>query len=349
MQPSLYMPIMTRKSHQPRHLVVGTRASPLAQAQTRQIVQLLCAQGHFAPPQIKITALATRGDAALDIAGETPLADIGGKGLFTAELDAALRDGRIDFAVHSLKDLPTALPDDLVLAAVPPRGDARDVLVYHSSAHAALATHAATAPPDSVLQNLPQGAKIGTASLRRAAQLCALRPDCVVAPLRGNIGTRLDKLENNNWMAIMLAAAGLVRLDNWPPTALALPPDYFVPAAGQGALAVQCRADDDFLVAHLAALNCNKTQLCVTAERAFLAGLDGSCRTPIAAYAHLQNNRLVLHGRLLSDDGTQMVEATDSCVVEKPDDSDSTPALGQDLGIRMAAKLRARAPHLVNR
>ena len=195
MQPSLYMPIMTRKSHQPRHLVVGTRASPLAQAQTRQIVQLLCAQGHFAPPQIKITALATRGDAALDIAGETPLADIGGKGLFTAELDAALRDGRIDFAVHSLKDLPTALPDDLVLAAVPPRGDARDVLVYHSSAHAALATDAASAPPDSVLQNLPQGAKIGTASLRRAAQLCALHPDCVVAPLRGNIGTRLDKLE----------------------------------------------------------------------------------------------------------------------------------------------------------
>ena len=335
----VYMPAMSRQLNPPRQFFVGTRASPLARAQTAQIVQALCGRGHCTAAQIKIIAIETRGDAAVDIASETPLAEIGGKGLFTAELDAALADGRIDFAVHSLKDLPTALPENFALAAIPPRADARDVLVRPPDISPDM-------PPDTSLQDLPQGAMVGTASLRRAAQLRALRPDLAVAPLRGNIGTRLDKLGKAGWGGIMLAAAGLARLDVWPPNAVALPCDYFVPAAAQGALAVQCRADDDLLIKLLADLNCPKTQTCVTAERAFLAALDGSCRTPIAAHARLQNENLLLHGRLLSADGAQMVEAKAACKID-PQAGGAAANLSRDMGLQMAAKLRAQAPHLV--
>ncbi len=330
---ALYTNAMHTHALTHRPLIVGTRASPLARAQTEQFVKILCAAHGWAAKQVEIIALTTRGDAATSIAADTPPSEIGGKGVFTAELDMALLEGRIDFAVHSLKDLPTAMPDGLVSAATPPRIDPRDVLV--PSPNLALDLSMA----DNPIAALPQAARIGTASLRRSAQLRALRGELQVAPVRGNIGTRLDKLAGDDWTAVILAAAGLVRLENWPPQAVALDPNIFVPAAGQGALGVQCRADNMALIDALAAVTCQATQICVTAERNFLAALDGSCRTPIAAHATLSGATLTLHGRLLAEDGSEMVE--DVC------QADATEASAATMGHILADRLRARAPHLV--
>lgn len=314
-----------------RQLTIGTRASPLARAQTAHVAAALCAAHGWPDTAIAIRPIDTRGDAGLAIAQDTPLAEIGGKGLFTAELDAALADQTIDFAVHSLKDLPTSQPDHLVVAAIPPRADARDVMLT--------APHVPLAAPDDPLASLPQGARLGTASLRRKAQLLRARPDLDVAPMRGNVGTRLDKLKSGDWGATLLAAAGLARLDLAPQTAQFLPLAQFVPAAGQGALAVQCRADDTALIDWLAPLHCPDTALAVGAERAFLAALDGSCRTPIAAHAQRHGDTLTLHGRLLAEDGSEMVEDMARCAA----DLDAALALGRATG----ETLYQAAPHLV--
>lgn len=299
-------------------LVLGTRASPLALWQSEYVAAALCAAHGWDETHIRLEKIITQGDKRLD----TTLAAIGGKGLFTEELEAGLRNGDIDIAVHSLKDLPTADPDGLVLGAILPRADARDVLVPRPGTQI------------QSLDDLPQGAKIGTASLRRAAQLSHMRPDLNIEPLRGNVGTRLKKLEAEGFDATLLAAAGLARLGLTIDGALALSPATLVPAAGQGALAVQCRAADEDMRGFLGALHCADTHACVTAERAFLAQLDGSCRTPIAAYATLADDCLTLQGRLLSDEGARMVEGQETAARH------AAAALGVTLADRLRAAMQ---------
>ncbi len=322
-----------------RQLILGTRASPLALAQSRQVAQDLCAAHGWPETHVTLHEIITKGDKNLD----TKLAEIGGKGLFTEELEAGLRDATLDLAVHSLKDLPTVMPDGLVLGAICPRAAAADMLI--------------TTKPGG-LDALPQGAKVGTASLRRQAQLLARRPDFDIHPLRGNIQTRLKKLKSENFDAIILAAAGLQRMglnvaddeDSLLPDAIlqsthmqALDPQDMLPAAGQGALAVQCRADNADLIALLAPLHCPITEACVTAERAFLNALDGSCRTPIAAHAIIFNDELHLMGRVLAEDGSALVEEKASiAVADVPDIAEA-----QQLGREMAEKCRNGAPHLM--
>ena len=312
-----------------RQITIGTRASPLALAQTEQIVTTL--QGAVGLPAgaISVRKISTKGDEILD----RTLAEIGGKGLFTDELNAGLRDGSIDLAVHSLKDLPTAETPGLFTAAIPVREDPRDILIVATP----------DGPTPGSLAELPEGARVGTASLRRKAQILQVRPDLDIAPLRGNIGTRLAKLSPETVAATVLAMAGLNRMGYTGPNWQALAPNIMLPAAGQGALAVQCRADDATLIAQLAVLDDVGTRACVTAERCFLAGLDGSCRTPIAALAipdPKNAHTALLHGRLLAEDGTEFVENT--CRFD-PADLDAAGAAGAQL----AAELRRRAPHLV--
>ena len=312
-----------------RQIIIGTRASPLALAQTEQIVTALHGVVSLPAGAISVRKISTKGDEILD----RSLAEIGGKGLFTDELDAGLRDGSIDLAVHSLKDLPTAETPGLVTAAIPVREDPRDVLIVATP----------DGPSPGSLAELPEGARVGTASLRRKAQILQARPDLNIEPLRGNIGTRLAKLSPDTVAATVLAMAGLNRMGYAGPDWQALAPDIMLPAAGQGALAVQCRADDATLIAQLAVLDDVGTRACVMAERSFLAGLDGSCRTPIAALAYTDPENAqtaLLRGRLLAEDGTEFLENT--CQFD-PTDLDAAVAAGS----KLAAELRTRAPHLV--
>ena len=307
-----------------QQIIIGTRASPLALRQSEMVAAQICAAHGLDDAAIGFQKISTKGDRALD----GKLSELGGKGLFTQELEAGLLDGSLSLAVHSLKDLPTQDPDGLVLGAIMARADAADMLV----------------PRDGVvvtdLSDLPEGAHIGTASLRRQAQLWRARPDLKVSVLRGNVGTRLAKLAENNMHATLLAAAGLARLDMTPTGALRLDTATMLPAAGQGALAVQCRANDDAILALLAPLHCTDTAACVTAERAFLNALDGSCRTPIAAFADIKDDTLFMHGRLLAEDGSDMVEIQVSAALGSADEA---AMMGRQAG----EALRRQAPHLV--
>ena len=302
-------------------LTIGTRASPLALRQSAMVADALRAAHGLEEAAIACTEITTKGDRALD----EKLSQLGGKGLFTEELEAGLRSGALDLAVHSLKDLPTQNAEGLTLGAILPRASAHDMLI------------ARTGLTVNGLADLPDGSHIGTASLRRQAQLLRVRPDIKISLLRGNIGTRLKKLETSNMDATLLAAAGLARLNMVPEGAVELDGDTMLSAAGQGALAVQCRADDEAILALLAPLNCAATQACVTAERAFLNALDGSCRTPIAAMARIKNDTLYMHGRLLAADGSDMVETRISCAPSE------AAAAGREAG----ESLREQAPHLV--
>lgn len=304
-------------------LTIGTRASPLAVRQSTMVAEALRAAHQLDATAIALTEITTKGDRALD----EKLSELGGKGLFTEELESGLRDGGLDLAVHSLKDLPTQNADGLTLGAILPRANAADMLVVRDGLSV------------TGLADLPPGAHIGTASLRRQAQILRARPDLKISLLRGNIGTRMDKLNGGDIHATLLAAAGLQRLDMVPAGAVILDSEIVLPAAGQGALAVQCRADDEATLALLAPLNCAATQACVTAERAFLNALDGSCRTPIAALATITNDTLYMHGRLLADNGSDMVETRITCAV------DEAAAAGRAAG----QELRRTAPHLVAR
>lgn len=266
-------------------LRVGTRGSPLALAQARLVrAALLAAEPSLGDAAVEIVVVSTQGDRIQD----RTLAEIGGKGLFTEEIEAGLLQGSLDLAVHSMKDMPTLLPEGLVISAVLPRADPRDALIARG--------------PCSIAE-LPRGAVVGTASLRRHAQLAAVRPDLVVVPLRGNVQTRLRKLEAGDVQATLLAMAGLIRLGLEGVVSKALEPEEMLPAVAQGAIGIECRADDAPVLELLARVNHAPTLACITAERAFLGALDGSCRTPIAALAELEGAGIRLRGLVASPDG----------------------------------------------
>ncbi len=263
----------------------GTRASPLARWQTARVSAALKDIAGCDCQEILIT---TEGDRRL----EQPLPEIGGKGLFTEALESALRRGAIDFAVHSLKDLPVDEPDGLVVGAVWQRADPRDVVI------------AASRTP---LAALPAGAVVGTSSLRREAQLRALRPDVNVRSLRGNVDTRVKKACKGQYDAILLAGAGLVRLGLQDYISQWLPLDAMYPAPGQGALAVQCRVDDGDTRRLLIALEDTDTRRAVSAERAFSSQLDAGCSLPVGAYALVQEESIDLNGIVVSLDGKDLI------------------------------------------
>jgi hydroxymethylbilane synthase len=297
-------------------LRLGTRGSPLALAQARMVeVALATAVPALgADEAIEIVVVKTTGDQVLD----RPLAEIGGKGLFTQEIEEGLLAGTLDLAVHSMKDMPTVLPDGLVIGAVLPRADPRDALIARG--------------PRSVAE-LPRGSVVGTASLRRAAQLRAARPDLQVVPLRGNVQTRLRKLDAGEVGATFLAMAGLLRLDLEREVSAALEPEEMLPAVAQGAIGIESRADDPPVRELLVGINHEPTMVRITAERAFLGALDGSCRTPIAALAELEAGRLRLRGLVASPDGRQLER------IEARGDTREASALGQDAGDTVRARL----------
>lgn len=307
-------------------LRIGTRGSPLALAQAHETRdRLIAAHPHLAAPgAIEIVVFKTTGDRILD----RTLAEAGGKGLFTKELEEALFDGRADLAVHSMKDVPTQLPDGLEIAVLLPREDPRDAFFSRTGGGIA---------------DLPAGAVVGTAGLRRQAQVLELRPDLKIFPLRGNVQTRLSKLDAGEVDATLLALAGLRRLGLTDRITAVLEPETMLPAVAQGAIGIEIRSDDDATRALLAPLNCAETMVRVTAERALLAALDGSCRTPIAALAMLDGDGLHLRAKVLSHDGSIIFRTERR---GRPADAES---LGRDAGAEIRAQLPpdffAAAPH----
>ena len=297
-------------------LRIGTRGSPLARAQSEEVRRRL-ADAHpelSAPGAVEIEIIRTTGDRVVDRA----LAEIGGKGLFTKEIEEALLAGTIDLAVHSMKDMPTWLPDGLVIAAILPREDPRDVLFLRAGAG---------------LADLPAGAVVGTASLRRRAQVLAARPDVSVVTLRGNVDTRLRKLAEGRVDATLLAAAGLKRLGRDFDAGAVLAPEDMLPAVAQGAIGLEIRADDETTTGYVAALDHAPSALRVAAERACLAVLDGSCHTPIAALAELDvaKDSLWLRALIALPDGTRILRT------ERRGAAGDAEALGRDAGAELRA------------
>lgn len=271
-----------------RSLRIGTRGSPLALAQTYMVRGLLAAAHGVDPEHFAVEIIKTTGDQIQD----RPLSESGGKGLFTKELDVALIAGDIDFAVHSSKDLPTHLPAEIVIAGYLPREDVRDAWIGRDGA---------------TIDALPPGAIVGTASLRRAAQVKRRRPDLQTTLLRGNVHTRLGKVESGEVDATLLALAGLKRLGLADRATALLPVDDFPPAVGQGAIGITARATDAETRAALAPILDEATALALAAERAFLTALDGSCRTPIAGHATVgANGELSFYGEVLKADGSEV-------------------------------------------
>jgi hydroxymethylbilane synthase len=297
-------------------LKIGTRGSPLALAQaemTRQALAQARPEKLAVPLELtEIVVIKTTGDHVLD----RPLSEIGGKGLFTKEIEEALLDGRIDLAVHSMKDMPTHLPDGLVIPALLPREDPRDALILGEGL-------AATCK---AVADLPEGARIGTASLRRMAQLKAQRPDLVIETLRGQVGTRLKRIEEGRFDGTLLALAGLKRLGMAERATVVLGVKEMLPAIAQGAIGIECRADDDGMLELLGAIGCLATKACVDAERAALAALDGSCRTPIAGLAGLDGEQLLLSVLIARPDGSEVHREMGEAHVA------DGPALGEKLG-----------------
>ncbi|MCB9960351.1 MAG: hydroxymethylbilane synthase [Rhodospirillaceae bacterium] len=291
---------------------IGTRGSPLAlwQAEATRVLIAHRVPGLDAPEALVLVTLTTQGDRVRD----RPLADLGGKGLFTKDIDSATLDGRVDIAVHSLKDVPSDLPDGLALAGVLPRADPRDVWISGNG---------------TAIADLPAGSTVGTCSPRRQAQLLIARPDLKVVPLRGNVGTRLDRLRGGTIAGTFLAKAGLDRLGVAVPGAMVLSPDAMLPAVGQGAIALVCRADDAAAHDIVAAIACPDTADRVHAERAMLARLGGSCHTPIAGLAELAGDRLNLRGLVALPDGSRWVAR--SIAGSRAD----AAALGDALGHRL--------------
>lgn len=270
----------------PRRIVIASRESALALAQARRVQARLAAL--YPGASVELLGLTTEGDRRLEVS----LARIGGKGLFVKELEHALAAGRADLAVHSAKDLPAELAPGFVLAAVSEREDPRDAFV--SNRYPSLGA-------------LPPGARVGTSSLRRQCQLRARHPGLAVEPLRGNVTTRLGKLDEGRYEALVLAAAGLVRLGLGARITALLDPETSVPAPGQGALALECRAERGDVIAWLAPLNDEAAARCVAAERAFSRALAGSCNVPLGAYAELRGGRLRLRGVVGAPDGSRIV------------------------------------------
>jgi hydroxymethylbilane synthase len=298
---------MAQSSPRSSILRIGSRGSPLALAQAREVLRRLTEACGIAAEQIEIKIIRTTGDAIQD----RPLAEAGGKGLFTKEIEEALLAGSIDLAVHSSKDMPTVLPSGLALSAFLPREDVRDAFI---SAKA------------KTLRDLPHGAVLGTASLRRQAMAKRLRPDLKVVTLRGNVETRLRKLEAGEADATLLAVAGLKRLGLLSAATAVLDIDEFLPAVGQGAIGIETRADDDATRALMAKINDADTATALTAERAFLAVLDGSCRTPIGGHARVSAGMVWFRGMILKPDGSEAFE------VFREGRADEAEALGAEAG-----------------
>lgn len=285
-------------------LKIATRQSPLALWQAEHIRARL--QELHPDLTVELVKFVTQGDKILD----TPLAKIGGKGLFVKELEAALLDGRADLAVHSMKDVPMALPEGLTLAVICEREDPLDAFVSNQFEKFA---------------DLPQGAKVGTSSLRRKSQILKQRPDLQIIDLRGNVGTRLAKLDDGQYDAIILASAGLKRLGLSERIRHCLTPDISLPAVGQGALGLECRAADQDVLALIQPLLHEETDVCVRAERAFNAYLEGGCQVPIAGYATLQGGTIHIEGRVGSPDGQTLLRA------ELTDEASNAQQLGENL------------------
>ena len=306
---------------------IGTRGSPLALAQAQEVRQrLIAAHPELAGERrLEIVVITTTGDRDRS----RPLSEIGGQGLFTKEIEEALIDGRIDLAVHSMKDVPTWLPEGLEISTILPREDARDALF--STAGDSLAS-------------LPAGARVGTVSLRRQAQILAARPDLKVAPIRGNVDTRLRKLAEGEVDATLLAVAGLRRLGQAERITAALAPEEMLPAVAQGAIGLEVRSADDAAKALLAPLNDADSAVRVGAERACLEVLDGSCRTPIAAYAELNGGRLRLRGLVATPDGSQVFQAEAEGAPEEA--AGLGKALGQELRIEAGEPFFKALEHL---
>ena len=296
-------------------LKIGTRGSPLALAQAHETRRLLAAAHCMAEEQIAIIVLKTTGDMILDRA----LSEAGGKGLFTKELDIAQLKGEIDIAVHSSKDLPTLLPDGLEIAGFLPREDVRDVFI---------------SPRAQSLRELPQGALVGTASLRRQALVKRIRPDLRVGLLRGNVQTRLAKLDSGECDATLLALAGLKRLGLTDHATEILSEDDFLPAVGQGAIGITVRSDDHETRVRLGAILHPATGYALTLERAYLRVLDGSCRTPIAGLAKVEGARVSFRGLIMRIDGSETYETRVAGSVED----------AELLGVQAGQDLLARAP-----
>ncbi|HVW75654.1 MAG TPA: hydroxymethylbilane synthase [Rhizomicrobium sp.] len=299
-------------------LKLGSRGSPLALAQSHQVAGMLARQTGADASVFPIETFMTSGDR---IQGR--LQDAGGKGLFTKELDEALLDGRIDAAIHSMKDLPTRMPEGIVLACVPAREDQRDAFI---------------ATRTKSLTELPKGATVGTASLRRQAQTLHLRPDLKVEMLRGRVETRLAKIESGAFDATYLALAGLKRLGLEKHAASLVDSEQMPPAPGQGALAITARAGDERTLQMLAPLNILEHAITTTAERSFLEALDGSCRTPIAAMAMIRNNTLSFLGEVLTPDGKHCWRRRESVTL-----GEDGMAAARALGLKLGADIKAEA------
>ena len=298
-------------------LTIATRGSKLALWQAEHVKAEIIRR--FPDAEIDLLVLKTRGDAILDM----PLAAIGGKGLFVKEIEEALLVNSADMAVHSMKDMPMTLPEGLVLGAIMDRADPRDMFL--SVNHASLAS-------------LPPDAKVGTSSLRRAAQLLNLRADISPLSLRGNVDTRLRKLLEGEYDAVIMAAAGIARLGLVAPHMAAIDPGVFLPAAGQGAIGIECREDRKDVRAILAALDHAQTRVCVTAERAFLEDLGGSCHAPIAAYAVADAKSLSVKGLVMSLDGSRQARAI--ATADAP--WQTIPGVATELGKALAGIIRER-------
>ena len=298
-------------------LRIGTRGSPLAVAQAEETKRRL---GNAFPElavegAVEIVVIKTTGDIVLDKA----LSEIGGKGLFTKEIDDAMFAGDIDIAVHSMKDVPTWLPDGIILPCMMEREDPRDAFISNKA---------------SCIEDLPQGAVVGSASLRRQAQIMSMRSDLKVINFRGNVQTRLKKLAAGDVDATLLAIAGLNRMDMAHVATQVIDPTVMLPAVGQGAVGITVLASDEKSIRYLEPINHPETVLRVTAERGFLTELDGSCRTPIAAQAWLQDGKLEFRGLIARTDGSETHETTRSCAPNM----DDARAMGHDAGAEMKAK-----------
>ncbi|MBI2717183.1 MAG: hydroxymethylbilane synthase [Rhizobiales bacterium] len=299
-------------------LKIGTRGSPLALAQARETRDRLIAAHGLAAADVEIVAITTTGDRVRD----RPLTEIGGKGLFTKEIEEALLAGDIQLAVHSMKDLPARLPEGLEIAAVLPREDARDAFL---------------SPVAAGIMDLPNGAKVGSSSVRRTAQLLRLRPDLKPLQFRGNVETRLRKLDAGVAQATFLAAAGLNRLGLAEKITALVPMEQMLPAVAQGAIGIEIRSQDAATGALLAAIDHRESAIAVSCERAFLAALDGSCRTPLAGHAWLDSGVLRFRGQALTHDGVHCFEAT----------REGSPADAAGMGREAGEEVKARGGALI--
>jgi len=301
-----------------KQIRLGTRGSALAMWQAQWVKSEL--EKKYPGITVPLTKIKTTGDKILDV----PLAQVGGKGLFVKEIEEAMLSNEIDIAVHSMKDVPTFFPDGLHLSCITKREDARDALLARNRVK---------------FKDLPEGANIGTSSLRRQAQLMHVRPDFIIHQLRGNVDTRLRKLKEGQFDAIILAAAGINRLGLAENVTEYIDPEISLPAIGQGALGIECRVDDRELNDLIAFFNHTDTRTCVTGERALLRRLEGGCQVPIACYGQMKEGRLRLIGLVGSVDGKSIIK----------DHIEGEPDKAEKLGVALAEKLLSRGADVILR